>query len=122
MPSSITYSNVMLRAFCLFTYCQQASSSSAIGCLRLIGTSSSRSAIVRRVQRNGQRAVGLLGEPQHLRHEARRADRDATARDVEAEIVHQDLGGGHDVAIVRERLAHAHEHDVRDRRGRRPAA
>ena len=70
--------------------------------------------VVRRVQRHGQRAVGLLGEPQHLRHEAGRADRDTTARDVEAEIVHHDLGGRHHVAIVRERLAHAHEDDIGD--------
>ena len=41
--------------------------------------------IVRRVQRHGERDVGLLGDAQHLRHEAGRADRDAPPREVESD-------------------------------------
>src|SRR5690606_38054782 len=71
----------------------------------------------RRMQRHGERRVAVDRELQDLRHQARRADRDAPPRKPEREIVEQELRDRDDVAIVRERLAHAHEDHVRDLEG-----
>ena len=70
--------------------------------------------VVGRMQRHRERAVGLLGELVDLRHEAGGRERDAAARDVEAEVVEHDAHRGHHVAEVGERLAHAHQHHVGD--------
>src|SRR5690606_2434980 len=68
----------------------------------------------RRMQRHGERRVAVDRELQDLRHQARGADRDAPPRKPEREIVQEELRDRDDVAIVRERLAQAHEDHVRD--------
>ena len=72
--------------------------------------------VIRRMQGHREGAVGLLRELVDLRHETGGRERDAAARDVEAEIVEHDAHCGHDIAEIGERLAHAHQHDI----GHRP--
>ena len=70
--------------------------------------------IIGRVQRHGQRHVGLSRELVDLGHQPRGRQRHAAPRQIEAEVIEQDAQRGHHVAEVGERLAHPHQHDVAD--------
>ncbi len=70
--------------------------------------------IVRRMQRHGERHVGFFRELVDLGHQARSRQGHAAARQIEAEIIQQNAQRRHDVAEIRQRFAHSHQHHVRD--------
>ena len=68
----------------------------------------------RRVERDRERVLATeLGEPLDAGHDAARADGDVPLAQPEAPLVGERLAGRDDRLGVEERLAHAHEHDVR---------
>ena len=73
----------------------------------------------RAVQRDREVDARLGDEARDQRREPDRRDRDPARRDRVAPLGGQDLGREPDGVVVGERLAHAHEDDVRDGRGRR---
>src|SRR5919106_6327553 len=71
--------------------------------------------IARGVKRYGQRELRPeRGEPADPRHDARGRDGDVTGTEPEPTGVVERIDRGEDAVEVQERLAHPHEHDVRE--------
>ncbi len=66
------------------------------------------------MQRDGQHGLGLLAQGLEVGDHAGGRDGDPPARDGDALVVGQDVDGLGDVVQIVQRLAHAHEHDVRE--------
>ena len=70
--------------------------------------------VVRRMQRHGQRDIGLFGQLVDLRHQPAGRQREASTREIKAQVIQQDVDGGQHIAEIGQRLAHAHQHDIAD--------
>ena len=69
----------------------------------------------RRVERHRELHRRLLAEPADHRHEPARRDRHVALRELRAVLAEEEVEGDLEAAVVRERLAHAHEDEVRER-------
>ena len=72
--------------------------------------------VVARMQRDGERDGAVLAQAVDRGHEPRRRQRDAAARQAVGVVVEEHPERRHHAVVVGERLAHAHQHDVGDRR------
>ena len=70
--------------------------------------------VIGRMQRHGQRHVGLLGQLVHLRHQAAGRQRQPAPGKIETYLVEQDAQRRHDIAEIGQRLTHAHQHHIAD--------
>src|SRR5512134_562509 len=71
--------------------------------------------VVGRMERDRERDRARVAQAVDAGHQPRRRQRDAPAREPVGRIVEHEPHGGYDVLEIRERLAHAHHHDVADR-------
>ena len=72
--------------------------------------------VVGRVQRHGQRDGAIVAQPVDRRNDSRRRQRHAATRQSVGVVVEKDAERRAHAVVIRERLAHAHHHDVGDRR------